>query len=40
VFAVDQMLTLPPGADRDALLNAMKGHVVASGEIVGTLQRQ
>jgi Raf kinase inhibitor-like YbhB/YbcL family protein len=39
VFALDSMLDLPPGAERDVLLAAMKGHVVAFGETVGTFQR-
>ena len=37
VFAVDQMLDLDPAsADRNAVVTAMKGHVLAQGEIVGT----
>jgi Raf kinase inhibitor-like YbhB/YbcL family protein len=35
VFALDTMLSAPPGADRAALLEAVKGHVIARGEIVG-----
>jgi Raf kinase inhibitor-like YbhB/YbcL family protein len=35
VFALDAMLDAPLGADRDALLTAMKNHVIAKGEIVG-----
>ena len=27
---------LPPGATREEVLNAMDGHVVAEGEIIGT----
>lgn len=38
VFALDRMLDVPAGADRDAVLEAMKGHVVAAGEVVGTYQ--
>jgi Raf kinase inhibitor-like YbhB/YbcL family protein len=38
LFALDAPLTLPPGADRDALVQAMKGHVVACGEVVGTYE--
>jgi Raf kinase inhibitor-like YbhB/YbcL family protein len=39
VFALDIALGLPPGAERVALLDAMKGHVLASGEVVGTFRR-
>jgi Raf kinase inhibitor-like YbhB/YbcL family protein len=39
VFAVDKLLDVPPGADRDQLLAAMKGHVVGKGELVGTFQQ-
>ncbi len=36
VFALDRMLTLSPGASRDALVDAMAGHVIGKGEVVGT----
>lgn len=39
VFALDRLLDLPAGADRDALLAALGGHVLASGELVGTFER-
>ncbi len=39
VFALDAMLELKPGADADALRSAMNGHVVASGELIGTYSR-
>jgi Raf kinase inhibitor-like YbhB/YbcL family protein len=39
VFAIDRQLDLPPGADRDEVLSAAKGHVLASGELVGTFKR-
>ena len=35
VFALDQRLGLSPGADRDALEAALRGHVLAFGQIVG-----
>lgn len=36
VFAVDKMLDLDPAsADRNMVVDAMKGHVLAEGEIVG-----
>ena len=39
VFALDRMLGLPFGATRAELLDAMRGHVLAAGEIVGTYER-
>ncbi|HSI49458.1 MAG TPA: YbhB/YbcL family Raf kinase inhibitor-like protein [Ideonella sp.] len=36
VFALDTMLSVPPGAERDEVLAAMKGHVLAKAELVGT----
>jgi len=38
VFAIDTVLDTPAGADRDTLLAALKGHVLAHGEIVGTFK--
>jgi Raf kinase inhibitor-like YbhB/YbcL family protein len=35
LFALDGPLALPAGSDREALLAAMKGHVLAAGETVG-----
>lgn len=35
LFALDRTLDLPAGADREALLAAMKGHVLAKGDLVG-----
>lgn len=40
VFALDTELELPPGSDREALLEAMQGHVVAHGRLVGSFQRK
>jgi Raf kinase inhibitor-like YbhB/YbcL family protein len=39
VFALDAMLAVPPGADRDQLLTAMRGKVLGKGELVGTFQQ-
>jgi Raf kinase inhibitor-like YbhB/YbcL family protein len=39
VFALDQELDVPPGAERDDVLKAMQGHVLAAGELVGTYQQ-
>jgi Raf kinase inhibitor-like YbhB/YbcL family protein len=38
VFALDTPSELAPGADRASLLRAMSGHVLASGELVGTYE--
>ncbi|RPE80040.1 YbhB/YbcL family Raf kinase inhibitor-like protein [Vulcaniibacterium tengchongense] len=35
VLALDTTLDLPPGADRDQVLAAARGHVLAKGELVG-----
>jgi Raf kinase inhibitor-like YbhB/YbcL family protein len=39
VFALDRVLELPEGAGRDDLVSAIGGHVLASGELVGTFER-
>jgi Raf kinase inhibitor-like YbhB/YbcL family protein len=39
VFALDRVLDLPEGAGRDDLISAIEGHVLASGELVGTFER-
>ena len=39
VFAVDTVLQLPFGASRAEVLEAMRGHVLASGELVGRFER-
>jgi Raf kinase inhibitor-like YbhB/YbcL family protein len=38
VLALDAMLNVPGGADRDTVLAAAKGHVIAKGEVVGTFK--
>jgi Raf kinase inhibitor-like YbhB/YbcL family protein len=40
VYALDQALKLEPGADEDKLLEAMKGHVLGQGRLVGTVQKK
>jgi Raf kinase inhibitor-like YbhB/YbcL family protein len=40
VYALDGTVDLPPGLDRNALLKAMEGHIVAQGEIVGLYERK
>lgn len=39
IFALDTRLKLPSGYNRQALVDAMKGHVLAKGKIVGTYKR-
>jgi len=39
LYALDSRLDLRPGAQKKALLDAMAGHVLAEGELVGTYQR-
>jgi Raf kinase inhibitor-like YbhB/YbcL family protein len=39
LFALDRPLPLPAGADRESLLAAMKGHVLAKGDLVGLFAR-
>lgn len=39
LYALDMKLNLDPGATKEALLEAMHGHVIAEGELVGTYQR-
>ncbi len=39
LYALDARLDLGPGADKNALLDAMQGHVLAEAELVGTYER-
>lgn len=39
VYALDRWLDLPPGAGRGELLDAMEGHVLASGSLMGRYRR-
>jgi Raf kinase inhibitor-like YbhB/YbcL family protein len=39
LYALDAKLDLKPGATKDQLLKAMKGHVLADGKLVGTYER-
>ena len=39
VFALDRKLDLPSGYNRQALLDKMRGHVLAKGQIIGTYKR-
>lgn len=39
IYAIDTMLDLPPGASRKQVDSAMKGHVLAAGELMGRYGR-
>ncbi len=39
LLALDAVLDLKPGATRDEVLEAAKGHVIGGGELVGTYQQ-
>jgi Raf kinase inhibitor-like YbhB/YbcL family protein len=38
LYALDTKLNLPPRASKKQVLKAMKGHILASGELVGQFQ--
>lgn len=40
LYALDRLTGLPPGAQRAAVLRAVEGHVLATGELVGTYRRE
>jgi Raf kinase inhibitor-like YbhB/YbcL family protein len=40
IFALDCVLDLPAGFNRQGLLDAMRGHVIAKGEMIGRYQRK
>jgi Raf kinase inhibitor-like YbhB/YbcL family protein len=40
VYALDEALKIDPGADEDKLLEAMKGHILGQGQVVGTVQKK
>jgi Raf kinase inhibitor-like YbhB/YbcL family protein len=39
VLALDKVLDVAPGSDRDQVLKAAKGHVIARGSVIGTYQQ-
>lgn len=39
VYALDTMLDLPEGANREALESAMEGHIIDQAQLVGTYSR-
>jgi Raf kinase inhibitor-like YbhB/YbcL family protein len=39
LYALDVTLDLSPGASKEQLLTAMKGHILAQGELMGTFSK-
>lgn len=39
LYALDQALSLSPGLTKKQLLDAMRGHILAEGELIGTYSR-
>ena len=39
IYALNKPLDLRPGASKQQLLDAMKGHILAQGQLTGTYQR-
>ena len=39
LYALDTKLNLPPGASKKQVQKAMKGHILASGELIGRFQQ-
>jgi Raf kinase inhibitor-like YbhB/YbcL family protein len=39
LYALDALVDLLPGATKDELLKAMKGHILAQGELMGTFSK-
>jgi len=40
IFALDKMLEVSAGAERDVVLEAARGHVIAKGELIGTFEQK
>jgi Raf kinase inhibitor-like YbhB/YbcL family protein len=40
LYALDEELGLKPGATKDDVQNAMKGHILSEGELIGTYKRK
>jgi len=40
LYALDSALALSPGATKDQLLSAMKGHILGQGQLIGRYKRQ
>jgi Raf kinase inhibitor-like YbhB/YbcL family protein len=39
LYALDQPVAVEPGLDKNGLLAAMKGHILAEGQLIGTYKR-
>lgn len=39
MYALNTLLNLPAGSDKQALLKAMNGHILAQGELIGLFQK-
>lgn len=39
LYALSEIVDLPPGATKAQLMDAMKGHILAEGQLMGTYQR-
>src|SRR5512134_3951602 len=39
LYALDTPIELAPGAEKEAVLKAMQGHILAQGDLVGTYER-
>lgn len=39
LYALDTTLNLPPGATKAQVVDAMKGHILAEGELMGNYKR-
>jgi Raf kinase inhibitor-like YbhB/YbcL family protein len=39
IYALDKLLDLKPGASKKQVLDVMKGHILAQGQLIGTYQR-
>ncbi len=40
IYALDTALSLSPGATKDQLVEAMKGHILAEGRLIGKYERK
>ena len=40
MFAIDKMLDLPPGATHQQISAAIKGHILAQAELMGTYEKK
>ena len=39
LYALDKPLDLPADVSRNQVIDAMKGHILAQGQLIGTYQR-